>query len=177
MTEQTANRRSSKKVPAHFGMQDYYKYYKKHSEAPVEPSVYNRVISEFNMEVMDQILNHYKVYTLPYLRLKIGVRKSKPRIRIKDNTVVNGNPIDWATTKKLWEEDEESLKNKTLVRHTNKHTFGYVFKIYALKFAARFKHKSLFRFKPVRKFQRELSKRINDPNKDRFDCYLLYDEK
>lgn len=176
MTQKTIVRRSSKKIPAHYGMSDFYKYYKEHSEDPVSPSVYNKVVSLFNEKVIDEIINKSKVYTIPFLRLKIGIRKSKPKIKFKDGVVVNGNPVDWVTTKKLWETDEEAKKNKTLVRFLNKHTFGYVFKIHALKFAARFKDKALFRFKPNRKFQRDLSKRINDKNKDRFDSFLLYEE-
>ena len=127
--------------------------------------------------IINQILNEYKVYTVPFLRLKIGIRKSKPKIRFKDGVVVNGNPIDWVKTNTLWEKDDDSKANKTLIRFTNKHTFGYVFHIYALKFAARFKNKSIFRFKSNRKFQRELSKRINDKDKEQFDSYLLYETK
>ena len=170
-------KRSSKKIPTHYGMTDFYNYYKANSENPVTPSEYNKIVSLFNLQVIDKILNDYKVYTVPILRLKIGIRKSKPKIRFKDGAVVNGNPIDWVTTNKLWESNEESRKNKVLVRFLNKHTFGYVFRIYALKFAARFKNKSVFRFKATRTFQRELSKRINDKNKDMFDSYLLYETK
>lgn len=177
MTQKAVIKRSPKSIPTHYGMNDYYKYYVKNSNNPVDKATYNKVISLFNLEIIDKILNQYKVYTIPYLRLKIGVRKSKPKIRYKDGIVVNGNPVDWVTTNKLWKENEEAKNAKVLVRFTNKLTFGYVFRIYALKFAARFKNKSVFRFKTNRKFQRELSKRIKDGNKDKFDSYLLYETK
>jgi len=175
MIQQTS-KRGPKKIISDYGLGDFYKYYTKNSKEPVDSKTYSKVISLFNLKIIDNIINNYKVYTVPILRLKIGVRKAKPKIRIINGILVNGNPVDWVTTKKLWDEDEESMKNKVLVRSTNRHTFGYVFKIVAIKFAAKFKNKAIFKFKASRSFQRALSTRIKDKNKEKFDSYLLYKE-
>lgn len=175
MTQQVKIKRRSKRIPTHYGMTDYYTYYKENSDNPVSKREFNNVIKQFNDEVVHQILYNYKVYTVPLLRLKINIRKAKPKIKFKNGVVVNGNPVDWVTTNKLWETNADAKEKKVLVRFTNRHTFGYVFKVQALKFQARFKNKAFFRFKPSRRFQRSLSKRINDKDSGVFDSYLLYE--
>nr|DAU83974.1 MAG TPA: hypothetical protein [Crassvirales sp.] len=47
----------------------------------------------------------------------LEVRKIERNIRIgKDGEIITNLPIDWDSTLKLWYEDEESYKNKTIVR-------------------------------------------------------------
>ena len=111
---------------------------------------------------------------MPKLHLSIDIRKDKRKITLLNGRVHNTAPIDWKTTRALWEKDAESKKNKIIVKYRNNHTSGHVFRIYCHKYRARWSNTSSYKFKPSRSFKRMLGKRITNPNKDRYDCYLLY---
>lgn len=163
------------KIKVHYGMAQYYKYYnKKYNTSNISASKYNQIISEFNKEVIDLIINDSVEYYLPGLNLYIGVRKAKRKPKIMNGKLYNTVPVDWNTTKKLWEEDEEAKAKKIIVRFNNSHTSGYVFSIRLIKSGAEFKNKKYYKFKASRHFARTLGKRIKDEDKDRYDTYKLY---
>lgn len=157
-----------------YGIRDYRRFYeKKYNNGKPCPN-YSKIISEFNTNIIDLILNDSLSYTLPYLLFEIMIRKEKRIPKIKDGLLINNNPIDWKATLELWEKDEEAKEKKLRVRHNNYHTSGYIFRIYMKKFKSAIKFKSYFKIKPNRKFQRALTDRINDPKKEVFDAFLLY---
>jgi hypothetical protein len=170
-------KRGLNKITTHYGMTSYYDYYASHYEKKVSRRTYNNIVGDFNKEVIELILNEGVEYRLPVLGLTLSVKKEKRTPRIKDGKLYNPSPIDWVTTRKLWKADEESRKNKLLVRYVNHHTSGYVFRIFLVKFGARLKNRSIYKFRTSRYFQRALGKRLKDTNKDKFDCYLLYKKK
>lgn len=166
---------SPDKIPADYGMLDYYNHYKRtNQESNISRKVYSDVISQFNKKVMELVIEENFEYVMPRLLLSIDVRKDKRRITLREGKVHNTSPIDWKTTRSLWEKDSESKKNKVIVKYRNNHTGGYVFRLYCHKYRCRFVNSSAYKFKPSRNFKRMLGKRINHPNKDRYDCYLLY---
>jgi hypothetical protein len=169
--------RTEGKINSHFGVRDYYKYYKKNVENPVEYSKYVKVISELNELVIDDILNKSQDYILPVLGLTLTIRKDERKPQIKNGKLYNNRPPDWQKTNALWDIDPEAKAKKVLVRHINSHTSGFVYRIFCHKFNSSLKNKYFYKFKPSRNFQRSLSQRINDPDKDRFDCYLLHKNK
>ena len=162
------------KFKADYGIKDYKKFYQKKYNNNKPFKDYNKIITEFNKSLIDLILNEGLNYTIPYLYFEITVRKVKRKIRINKGKVINPNPIDWKSTKELWKKDKDAKDRKLLVRHTNYHTSGWIFKIYCKKFKSRIKNRSYFKFKANREFQRGLTKRINNPNKEAFDAFLLY---
>jgi hypothetical protein len=167
--------RTKNKITSDYGMKDYYKYYKEtNPSSEVTRVKYNKIISQINEEIINMMLNESFEYKLPHINATLTIRKDKRKPTIKDGKVVNSSPVDWVTTKKLWEEDPETKEKGLLVRYLNTHTAGYVFRIYLKKFGASIKNRSYYKFKPSRKFQRALSARIKDDNKDKFDTYLLY---
>lgn len=167
--------RSKNKIPTDYGMKDYYKYYKsQHPNSYVERSKFNKVISEVNEGIIELMLNEGLEYKFPHINGTLLIRKDKRKPTIKNGKVINPCPVDWAKTNALWEREPDTKEKKILVRHTNSHTSGYVFRIYLKKFGASIKNRSYYKFKPSRKFQRSLSDRIKDENKDKFDTYLLY---
>lgn len=155
-----------------YGIKDYYKFYKKKYNK--ENTNYTKIITEFNKALIELILNEGLVYQLPYIGMEIMIRKEKRNIRIKDGKVYNPNPIDFKATKELWEKDEEAKQKRLKIRHNNYHTSGYVFRIYLKKFKSRIKNRSFYKIKANREFTRGIAKRINDPNKEAFDAFLLY---
>ncbi len=168
------NKRTEGKIKSHFGMSDYYKYYKNNTDNPVSLSVYSKVISIYNNSLIDKVLNDNLEYLIPHIGVKLSIRKDKREPKIKDGKLYINKPVDWQATNKLWDEDPEAKKNKIRVRYLNTHTSGYVFRIHCSKFLSRLKNKHFFKFKPSRKFQRSLADRINDTSKDKFDAFLLH---
>ena len=157
-----------------YGIRDYRKFYEQKYNNNQSFKNYNKIITEYNKALTKLIINDGLSYTIPYLLLEIIIMKDRRKIRLKDGKVYNPNPIDFKATKELWEKDKEAKDKKLKVRHNNYNTSGYVFRIYCKKFKSKIKGRSYFRFKPNRVFQRNLAKRIKDPNKEPFDSFLLY---
>jgi hypothetical protein len=161
------------KIKGDYGMTDYFKYYTKNNKT-ISKATFNSIVTEFNQGVVDLIIEDSIIYSLPYLGLELLIKKDKRKPRLVNGKLINNVPIDWKATNELWNRDSEAKEKKLLVRYNNSHTSGYVFRIYCKKFKASIKNRGLFKFKPNRKFQRALSARIKDPNKDNFDAFLLY---
>lgn len=167
-------KRTDGKINVDYGVREYYKYYKNTFEKTVDSKKFNKVLSMFNTEIVNAIINDDLEFTPPMLQFTFCVRKIKKVPIIRDGKVVNTSPIDWKTTKQLWEDDPETKEKKIIIKFTNNHTSRHVFRIKALKVGFTFKHKKLFRFKACRSFQRGLAKRILDPNQENFNAFKLY---
>jgi hypothetical protein len=159
-----------------YGVLDFYKYYKKNSDNPVDLKIYRKILDKYNKKVSESILKKGLDFIMPYLNFEITIRKDKRKPKIIDGKVINNTPVDPVATKKLWEKDKEAKEKKILVRYNNSHTSGYVFRIYCKKFRSNLKNKNLFKFRPVRKLKRDLAKLIKDPDV-KFDSFLLYKNK
>lgn len=157
-----------------YGMKDYYSFYTKKYNPNISRKKYNDVISDFNEEVIDMILNEGFEYLIPYIYITLCVRKDKRAPRIINGKLYNNTPVDPVKTKQLWDSDPDAKERKLLVRFNNSHTSGYVFRIYAKKFSRTYKNKKYYKFRPARNFKRLLAKRINDESKDKFDSFKLY---
>ena len=58
--------RGPKKIQGHYGMKDYYKYYKNNNESPVSSVKYNKVISLFNKELVEFGIRHKRSFFFKY---------------------------------------------------------------------------------------------------------------
>lgn len=154
-------------------MSEYYEYYKKKYGAEVGKSKFNKVVSEFNKGIVNLILEENISYQLPYLNFILEIRKDKRKPRIENGILINPTPVDWKKTKALWERDAEAKEKKLLVRYNNSHSSGYVFRLYLKKFNSFVKNKTIIKIKTNRAFQRQLSKKIKNPDEP-FDAYLHY---
>lgn len=157
-----------------YGITDYYKFYTNFYNSSVSAKKFNDIITDFNKELTQLIIEDNLFYQLPYLAFELSVRKDKRKPRIQNGNLINNIPVDWKRTNLLWKNDNEAKEKKLLVRYNNSHTSGYVFRIYLSKSKGIIKNKILYKFRPNRIFKRNLSKRINDPNKENYDAYLLY---
>lgn len=164
----------SKRISKDYGMSDYYNYYKKNNNNPVKALKFNKIISDFNSEIVRLIIEEGLEYKLPKISNTICVRKNKSIPKIKDGKLINKTPIDWKSTKELWESDPEAKEKKIILRYLNNHTSKYIFRIKMLKYGKHYKNKSYYKFKPARSFQRNLAKRILNNNLETFDAYTLY---
>lgn len=164
----------SNKIQVDYGMPDFYKYYVENSKDPVSRKDFNRIVSEFNKNIVDAIINKNLEFTPVNIQLTLCVRKSIRIPKIKDGKLVNTAPIDYKTTKALWAKDPEAAEKKILIRYLNNHSSKNVFRIKIIKTGFAYTNKKFYKFKPCRSFQRDLAKRILDENKDNFDAYNLY---
>lgn len=108
------------KIRNSLGVYDGYKYYRKNKpddrKYVLSESQYFAIIRQINNLLVDDIVMGIEV-KLPYRMGTIEVRKYEKSLKIGENGQVKTNlPIDWDNTLKLWYKDEESYKNKTLLR-------------------------------------------------------------
>ena len=161
------------KIEAHYGMNDYYKYFcKRNPDINISKQKFHKIVSEFNKELADSLIEDLEIQ-LPFKMGVLEMRKEerKPYIN-KEGRLVNNIPVDWKKTKLLWETDAEAKERKILIRYNNKHTNNFVFRIIYNKRKALFKNKSVYFFKPVRSLSRNIAKRIKDYSKTKYDTYI-----
>ena len=166
-------KRSSKKIPAHYGMKDYYNYFiNKYPEYNISKKQFNKVITEYNKILGNHIIDNLTV-KLPFKLGSIDMIKQHREVYLNDDgKVINTNPPNWKETLHLWETNAEAKAKKIIIRHTNKHTGGYVFSIKYNKSKAIYKNKKVYFFKPIRTISRNINKRIHDYSKDKYDTYI-----
>ena len=102
--------------------------------------------------------------TLPYRLGRLEVRKYNATIAIHDNKIKTNLPIDWNKTLKLWYEDKESYKNKTLIKAEEKE----LYKIYYNRKLARYNNKSYYQFTLNRELKKKLKQNIKEGKIDAF---------
>lgn len=93
---------------------------------------------------------------LPCQMGSIMVVKYESNVRMKNGKLRVYKSIDWGSTYKLWHEDEESFKKRTLVRYDDKDWFGFSYD----KSKAKFKNKIFFKFKAVHSLKKMLNHNI-----------------
>lgn len=166
--------RSPKTRPSEYGMNDYYKFYKKNYPYKVERKIYNSVITDLNKFVVEEIVDTSKEFMLPHRVGYVLITKSKRGvIMLPDNTIINTAPPDWKSTIELWNKDPEAKEKKIIVKYKNTHTGGYVYNIKYNKYNATYKNKSTMVFLPTRDFKRAVAKRINDYSKEKYNAHEI----
>ena len=95
---------------------------------------------------------------------KIELRKYKARIKYEDGKVVTNLPIDWKRTLQLWNEDDESRSNKTLIRRETKEVFRIIYN----RQSANYNNKTFYQFSASRAVRQALSEKIKNNEIDAF---------
>lgn len=174
-TQIIKNKRTEGKIKKDYGIPEYFKYFKENNESiKISNKTYNNVISMFNKELINIIIEDNFTYVLPHMGSSISIKKRKCVPRIVDGKLINPSPVDWVATNKLWFEDDESKEKKLLVRYANQNTSKHVFLVSFKKYIYPFFNKRFYNFKTCRSFQRLLSARIKDEDKPKYDTFLLY---
>lgn len=159
------------KVKCHFGINDYYKHYSTIVNDPKDEKTYKNVLNDYLKANKNAISNFGYSYTLPERLGRIEIRKLKKQVTVsKDGKIINKLPINWKETKKLWKENAKAKEKKILIRYTNEHTNGYVFKIVYLKYLANYKNKSIYKMQINREMRRNTKTSILGK---RLDAFLL----
>ena len=155
------------KVRNSWGIYDAYKYTRKNKwfdiGQPVTEHQFYSIIRKINNYLADLLLQGHDI-ELPCRMGTIEVRKYDASISIKDGKVRSNLPIDWDRTLKLWSEDEEAYKERTLIKVEEKE----IFKVYYNRIKANYENKSFYEFLVNRDFKRRLNQKIKNYNFDAF---------
>ena len=157
------------KVKNSIGVYDIYKHIRKNKwydiGQPITEHQFYTIIREVNNVLADNLLKGNDI-VFPNKMGRLEVRKFEPIIRFDDNKLTVRLPIDWDRTLKLWLEDEEAYKERTLVKMEEKE----IFKVCYNKTRADFPNKGFYQLQINRDLKTALKKKIKLGN---FDAFLL----
>ena len=157
------------KVTNSIGVYSAYKWIRKNrwlniGRCLTEHEFYS-IIRKVNGYLADSFL-HGNDIKLPHRMGRIELRKYDVRVSFDGEKVKTNLPIDWDRTLKLWYEDEEAYKDKTLVKVEEKE----IFKVHYNKSKADYTNKSFYQFNANRELKKALKKNIKE---GRIDAFLL----
>jgi hypothetical protein len=159
------------KITSSLGVYDAYKYIRKNKwfniGRPVTEHEFYSIVRRVNNYLAESLLLGHDI-VLPCKMGRIELRKYDAKITVDGNKIKSNLPIDWDRTLKLWYEDEESYKNKTLVKVEEKE----IFKVYYNRNLADYTNQVFYEFKPNRDLKRRLKQRIKDNKIDAFKLKL-----
>lgn len=177
MPKGARNGKSEEVIKSHLTSADYWKHYKDvnfgrnwDSRFAIDKTTYTKFLKIFFDEMIDKIIYENYEWSLPFRLGRIFIRKFQTKVKIEEGKVINNYPPDWNATLALWERDEEARENKTVVKHLNKGTSGYVYRFMYSKRTANYKNKYAWWFKPTRQNKMKLKSAINQG----YDFYNAY---
>lgn len=148
------------KVKNSFGVYDAYKKIRKNKwydiGKPLKEHEFYSIVREVNKLLADEIANGNTV-TFPSRMGVLELRKLKRGVGIVDGKLKVTYPINWDETLRLWFEDEEARKNKTLLRKENE----FVYHVKYCKHDATYENKSFYEFALNRSIKKALKENIN----------------
>lgn len=159
------------KITNSYGTYDYFKFYRRtkprEKQYVLTESQYFAIIRKVNTALASQFVRGKELH-FPMRMGAIELRKSIRKPRIGENgRVIFNTSIDWDATIKLWYEDPEAYKNKTLIKQESRE----VFKTFYNRSRATFDNKSMYMFQLNKELRREISKNIR---KGHIDAFLVY---
>lgn len=149
------------------GVYQAYKWIRKNKwldiGRPLTEHEFYSIIRQVNNLLVESILSG-KDIVLPHRLGTIELRKYETKIIIQNGKVITNLPIDWDRTLKLWTEDEEAYKKRTLVKMEEKE----IFKVFYNKRTANFENKSFMQFEVNRDLKKRLKQKIKNKAIDAF---------
>lgn len=151
-----------------WGVYDAYKYYRKNKPKDkkyvLSESQYFAIVRRTNLLLVEELFNQNDI-VFPYSMGRLEVRKTIPRVYIDNGKIKSTYPIDWDGTIRLWYEDQESRKKKTLLKKKEKAVFRIVYN----KSKAMYTNKNYFEFIVNRTIKRSLKDTILQGDFDAFN--------
>ena len=156
-------------VKCDYGVNDYYRFFKKNNKEKVSRALYGKILKEYNSYLRDKFSNKGEDIVFPYRLGRVELKKKKTEIYIdEEGKIINNLPTNWKATRDLWEKNPKAKAKNVMVKFTNEHSGGYTFKVSYLKSNAVFKNKSIYKIRFNRTLKRNLSKSIFKGNVDAF---------
>lgn len=151
-----------------WGVYDAFKYYRKNKPKDkkyvLSESQYFAIVRRTNLLLAEELFNQNDI-VFPYSMGRLEVRKTIPRVYIDNGKIKSTYPIDWDGTIRLWYEDQESRKKKTLLKKKEKAVFRIVYN----KSKAMYTNKNYFEFIVNRTIKRSLKDTILQGDFDAFN--------
>lgn len=155
------------KINNSYGVYDAYKYIRRNKwfdiGQPITEHQFYSIIRKMNNLLSDTLIHGHDI-ELPCRMGIIEVRKYGARIFIKDGKIKTNLPIDWDRTLKLWSEDGEAYKKRTLIKMEEKE----IFKVYYNRIKANYNNKAFYEFTVNRDLKKRLKQKIKNGNFDAF---------
>lgn len=149
------------------GVYQAYKYIRKNKwfdiGRPLTEHEFYTIVRQVNNYLAEELL-HGQDIVLPHRLGRIELRKYDTKMTIKNGILKTNLPIDWDRTLKLWSEDEEAYKERTLVKVEEKE----IFKVFYNRRTANFQNKSFMEFEVNRDLKRRLKQKIKSEAIDAF---------
>ncbi len=149
------------------GVYSAYKWIRKNKwldlPRPVTEHEFYTIIRQVNNLLADNILSGEDII-FPHRLGTIELRKYDARISFCEGKLITNLPIDWDRTLKLWSEDEEAYKERTLIKMEEKD----LFKVFYNKKTANYENKSFMQFEVNRDLKRRLKQKIKNRQVDAF---------
>lgn len=146
--ENTILKRKNKKIAKvrnSWGVYDAYKHIRKNNwydiGRPLKEGEFYSIIRGVNNLLADEVAKGNTI-TFPQWMGKLELRKFERGVSLVDGKLKITYPIDWSETLKLWFENEEERKRKTLLRRQNK----YVYHVRYCKHNANYENKTFYEF-------------------------------
>lgn len=153
-----------------WGVKDAFHYYRKvrpkESKYVLTDVEFLSIIRKTN-DILRQLIIQGEEVTLPEKMGKLELRKKQTVVEFKEGKLKTNLPIDWNSTLKLWYEDEQSHKEKRLIRQETKE----VFKVFYNKRRAEYPNKSFYQFHINREIKKGLKQKIKNGE---IDALLIY---
>lgn len=155
------------KITKSIGIYSFYKELRKNKWVDIGQRLsehqFYYIIRNINKLLAQELINGNDV-KLPHMMGRLEIRKMKPIIEFKDNKLKTNLPVNWNKTIKLWYEDKDAYKNKTLIRVEEKD----IFKIYYNKSKAKYQNKVFYEFNINREIKKGLKLSIKNDNIDAY---------
>ena len=149
------------------GVYNAYKWIRKNKwldiGRPLTEHEFYTIIRQINNLFADNIIDGNDIH-LPHRMGDIELWKYENIIEFRNGVLVDSLPIDWDRTLKLWYEDEEAYKNKTLIKMEEKETF----RVFYNKRTANYENKSFMQFEANRNLKLRLKQKIKNKTIDAF---------
>lgn len=150
-----------------YGSKDSFSYYRNHKPSDkkyvITDCEYLKIIRTINNCLREELSNGKDV-VLPQRMGILEIRKNENKAMFVDGKLKVYKPVDWNATLKLWHEDEECMKNKTVI----KFEYDEYFRVYYNKYKANYNNKAFYEFKPNRELKIKLKENIRNNKIDAF---------
>lgn len=155
------------KINNSLGVYHMYKFIRKNKwfdiGGPISEHDFYSIIRTIN-NYLAELLSRGHDINLPCQMGRLEIRKYDAKITLQGDRVITNLPIDWNKTLKLWSEDEDAYKERTLIKMEEKE----IFKVYYNRGKANYTNKSFFAFDINRELKKKLNHRIKEGRLDAF---------
>lgn len=151
------------KRPGDLTLDDYYKdFCERYPKYKLTRQQFGKLVKDYFTSIAAAIIENNLEYRFPEKMGTIKVIKKKRNIRIYNGKKYGMPFVDWAATRKYWEENPKAKEKGIVIRHMNSHTNGYYYRYYYNKKVAKFRNANLYGFVVARKWKRHLAACLKD---------------